>query len=43
MIWVISFSEEEGVEVDESLFQDMDDLDIDDDLEEAGDWWQFIN
>lgn len=30
-------SEEEGVEVDESLFQDMDDLDIDDDLEEAGD------
>lgn len=30
-------SEEEGVEVDESLFQDMDDLDMDDDLEEAGD------
>lgn len=42
MIWVIYFPEEEGVEVDESLFQDMDDLDMDDDLEEAGDWWQFI-
>ncbi|XP_061176639.1 RWD domain-containing protein 1-like [Saccostrea echinata] len=30
-------SEEDGVEVDESLFQDMDDLDLEDDLEEAGD------
>nr|XP_022294197.1 RWD domain-containing protein 1-like [Crassostrea virginica] len=30
-------SEEDGVEVDESLFQDMDDLDLDEDLEEAGD------
>ncbi|XP_048767900.1 RWD domain-containing protein 1-like isoform X2 [Ostrea edulis] len=30
-------SEEDSVQVDESLFQDMDDLDLEEDLEEAGD------
>lgn len=33
----ISFTEEDSVQVDESLFQDMDDLDLEEDLEEAGD------
>ena len=34
------FAEDNAVEVDESLFQDMDDLDIDDDMmEDVGDWF----